>query len=115
MSKTHQVSNPPAMIRVVKAVPSTRRRLAEAAPALVPVVLDLGVRRLRRAAPLVRLVTPPSTAFVGRLLRREILRAIEEREQERRRIRRKWLQRGVAIGVVTAAAVGGSPLRRRFT
>jgi hypothetical protein len=55
---------------------------------------------------------PPTTATVRRMLRREVLRAIDEYEEERRRVRRRRVRLSLALGALAAAVAGGSSRMR---
>jgi hypothetical protein len=87
-------------------------RLANLASGTAPLVADALLQQLRRTSPLVRTLVPPTTATVRRMLRREVLRAIDEYEEERRRVRRRRVRLSLALGALAAAVAGGSSRMR---
>jgi len=85
-------------------------RLASLASRATPLVADALLQQLRGTSPLVRTLVPPSTATIRRLLRRELLQALAEYEEEHKRVRRRRLGLSLALGALAAAAAGGSRL-----
>jgi hypothetical protein len=87
---------------------SRNARVAELVVRLAPLALTL--RRMARNRPAMRprlvAVAPAS------VLRREVRRAVEEMELERRQARRRMLRRSLALGAFAAAVAGGASRRR---
>ena len=83
-------------------------RVAELAVRLAPLALALQRTAAERAA------KRPRFAAVGprSALRREVRRAVEEMEFERRQARRRWLLRSLAASAFAAAMAGGASRRR---
>ena len=57
----------------------------------------------------------PLSLVLLRVLRRQAMLEAQERERERRRTRRRLIGGSVLVGVIAAAAAGGTRLRSRTT